>query len=263
MDFFPHILWASHFWNWNLLFCFGYFQGQFFSGSAYRIYLLGNPVIWWSNLVFLALFLLIFIATAVREQRGYSQPVDPADDGECMRKFLFIFFFLFVRFVRHAHSTRNDYMRFINIIILVIWLGDEKTARGKRKTPIFHWISKWTQTSKYARTNDETRTKWINADDKTRNLCCRVKINTLYSVQRKAAQSRRENISREIRTPGNTCTRKKLHTPTQTATTVVPTNKRESARVPTRSECSRFAPYFFPAGDGKTSFACTVLLSLP
>lgn len=45
------------------------FQGQFFSGSAYRIYLLGNPVIWWSNLVFLALFVVVFVYNAVVQQR--------------------------------------------------------------------------------------------------------------------------------------------------------------------------------------------------
>lgn len=66
-------------WNGNNL----YFQGQFFSGSAYRIYLLGNPVIWWSNLVFLALFVLIFIVAAVREQRGYGCQLNTTtDDGE-------------------------------------------------------------------------------------------------------------------------------------------------------------------------------------
>lgn len=52
-------------------------QGQFFSGSAYRIYLLGNPIIWWSNLVFLAIFLILFLFAAVRQERGYQQT-----DGE-------------------------------------------------------------------------------------------------------------------------------------------------------------------------------------
>lgn len=77
-------------------------QGQFFSGSAYRIYLLGNPVIWWSNLVFLALFLLLFVVAAVREQRGYGRQQNTADDGEY--EFQFNFFSL---------STLNDYMSFI------------------------------------------------------------------------------------------------------------------------------------------------------
>lgn len=47
------------------------FQGQFFSGSAYRIYLLGNPIIWWGNLVFLFVFILVFGVNCVRQQRGY------------------------------------------------------------------------------------------------------------------------------------------------------------------------------------------------
>lgn len=47
-------------------------QGQYFSGGNYRIYLLGNPIIWWSNLVFLALFLLTYFVTALKHQRGYD-----------------------------------------------------------------------------------------------------------------------------------------------------------------------------------------------
>ena len=48
-------------------------QGQFFSGNEQRIYLLGNPIIWWGNLVFLAIFILLFIHAAVREQRGFAE----------------------------------------------------------------------------------------------------------------------------------------------------------------------------------------------
>ncbi|KAI4469035.1 dolichyl-phosphate-mannose--protein mannosyltransferase [Holotrichia oblita] len=53
-------------WQWPIN-----YRGQFFSGSNYRIYLLGNPVIWWSNLVFLAVFLVVFLFNAVKYQRGY------------------------------------------------------------------------------------------------------------------------------------------------------------------------------------------------
>ena len=53
--------------NWCTSF---YFQGQFFSGNDKRIYLLGNPIIWWGNLGFLALFLCLYGAISVREQRG-------------------------------------------------------------------------------------------------------------------------------------------------------------------------------------------------
>ncbi|KAI5740934.1 hypothetical protein M8J76_008607 [Diaphorina citri] len=51
--------------------------GQFFSGNNYRIYLLGNPIIWWGNLVFLALFILTYFYMAVKRQRGAFDPVMP------------------------------------------------------------------------------------------------------------------------------------------------------------------------------------------
>ncbi|KAF7269385.1 hypothetical protein GWI33_017588 [Rhynchophorus ferrugineus] len=53
-------------WQWPIN-----YRGQFFSGSQYRIYLLGNPVIWWSNLIFIILFLMIFTLNAIKLQRGY------------------------------------------------------------------------------------------------------------------------------------------------------------------------------------------------
>ena len=48
------------------------FQGQFFSGNDQRIYLLGNPIIWWGNLGFLAAFLLLYLFQSIKEQRGYE-----------------------------------------------------------------------------------------------------------------------------------------------------------------------------------------------
>ncbi|CAH2010745.1 unnamed protein product [Acanthoscelides obtectus] len=45
--------------------------GQFFSGSRYRIYLLGNPVIWWANSAFILIFLVVFITNCIKWQRGY------------------------------------------------------------------------------------------------------------------------------------------------------------------------------------------------
>lgn len=48
-------------------------QGQFFSGANHRIYLLGNPVIWWSNLVFLALFVLLYCVDAIKGQRAKAK----------------------------------------------------------------------------------------------------------------------------------------------------------------------------------------------
>lgn len=52
------------------------FQGQYFSGGSFRIYLLGNPVVWWSNLAFLAVFLLTYFMAAIKRQRGYDADED-------------------------------------------------------------------------------------------------------------------------------------------------------------------------------------------
>ncbi|XP_046402007.1 protein O-mannosyl-transferase 2 [Ischnura elegans] len=52
-------------WQWPIN-----YRGQFFSANTYRIYLLGNPLIWWGNLVFLAVYVIVFLYSAIREQRG-------------------------------------------------------------------------------------------------------------------------------------------------------------------------------------------------
>lgn len=57
-------------------------QGQYFSGGNYRIYLLGNPIIWWSNLVFLGLFLFTLIIAAIKHQRGYDANEKPEIRGK-------------------------------------------------------------------------------------------------------------------------------------------------------------------------------------
>ncbi|KAH8397963.1 hypothetical protein KR222_007494, partial [Zaprionus bogoriensis] len=51
-------------WQWPIN-----YRGQFFSGSSYRIYLLGNPIIWWSNLVFLLIFVVVYLCQAIVQQR--------------------------------------------------------------------------------------------------------------------------------------------------------------------------------------------------
>uniref|UniRef100_UPI00398EDA03 protein O-mannosyl-transferase 2 n=1 Tax=Pristiophorus japonicus TaxID=55135 RepID=UPI00398EDA03 len=59
-------------WHWPIN-----YQGLRFSGTnetEYRVYLLGNPVIWWLNLSSLVLYLFLFSITALYLQRG-SQPV--------------------------------------------------------------------------------------------------------------------------------------------------------------------------------------------
>ncbi|CAG9813205.1 unnamed protein product [Phaedon cochleariae] len=53
-------------WQWPIN-----YRGQFFSGSHHRIYLLGNPLIWWGNLIFILLFVIVFTVNAIKLQRGY------------------------------------------------------------------------------------------------------------------------------------------------------------------------------------------------
>lgn len=52
-------------WQWPVN-----YRGQFFSGHQFRIYLLGNPIIWWSNLIILAAYLVLHLYIAVNRQRG-------------------------------------------------------------------------------------------------------------------------------------------------------------------------------------------------
>ncbi|EEC20053.1 mannosyltransferase 1, putative, partial [Ixodes scapularis] len=53
-------------WQWPIN-----YKGQFFSGVQYRIYLLGNPVIWWGNLVCMALYFAMQTCLLIRQKRGY------------------------------------------------------------------------------------------------------------------------------------------------------------------------------------------------
>lgn len=46
-------------------------QGQWFSAiDGFKVYLLGNPIIWWGNLVVLAAFVFVYAYQAYRRQRG-------------------------------------------------------------------------------------------------------------------------------------------------------------------------------------------------
>ncbi|XP_014228926.1 protein O-mannosyl-transferase 2 [Trichogramma pretiosum] len=58
-------------WQWPIN-----YRGQFFSGNNIKIYLLGNPVIWWSNIGFLLIFAIVYLNACIREQRGLEE--DPA-----------------------------------------------------------------------------------------------------------------------------------------------------------------------------------------
>lgn len=58
-------------WQWPIN-----LRGQFFSGSEYKVYLLGNPVIWWTNSSLLLVYFLIQITICVRVQRNAHVPHD-------------------------------------------------------------------------------------------------------------------------------------------------------------------------------------------
>ena len=58
--------WTSKPWEWPVN-----MKGQWFSaGEELRIYLLGNPIIWWGNLVFLAVFIAVYVFHSFKGQRG-------------------------------------------------------------------------------------------------------------------------------------------------------------------------------------------------
>ncbi|XP_064484670.1 protein O-mannosyl-transferase 2-like isoform X2 [Ornithodoros turicata] len=53
-------------WQWPIN-----YKGQFFSGIQYRIYLLGNPIIWWGDLACMAVYFAIQVYIFIRKKRGY------------------------------------------------------------------------------------------------------------------------------------------------------------------------------------------------
>jgi len=57
-------------WEWPIN-----LRGQWFSAGddKTRIYLLGNPLIWWGNIVFLLIFLAVYAWAGFREQRGWQE----------------------------------------------------------------------------------------------------------------------------------------------------------------------------------------------
>jgi len=67
-------------WEWPIN-----LRGQFFSGNDHRVYLLGNPIVWWGNLLFLAAFLVLFSWQSVVAQRqsGMAETLStPPSDGK-------------------------------------------------------------------------------------------------------------------------------------------------------------------------------------
>lgn len=122
-------------WNMNNQIIF--FQGQYFSGGIFRIYLLGNPIIWWSNLVFLALFLLTYFIAAIKQQRGYDvneelevkgmycstfPPIHSVHSHHVQKHLFYIHVWLFLLMhIHHAHF-------FFAIYIVHIEREDEKNG---------------------------------------------------------------------------------------------------------------------------------------
>ncbi|KAG1683677.1 Protein O-mannosyl-transferase 2 [Nymphon striatum] len=53
-------------WQWPIN-----YRGQFFSANEYRIYLLGNPFIWWGNIGFMLFFLMVAAIILIKWQRGF------------------------------------------------------------------------------------------------------------------------------------------------------------------------------------------------
>jgi len=61
-------------WEWPIL-----HKGQWFSAiDGYKVYLLGNPIIWWGNLVLMGVYLLVWLAGALAEKRAFvvAKPTD-------------------------------------------------------------------------------------------------------------------------------------------------------------------------------------------
>jgi len=62
--------WTSKPWEWPVN-----YKGQWFSaGEEHRVYLLGNPVIWWGNIILMFAFGAVLMLYYFRSQRGYTEP---------------------------------------------------------------------------------------------------------------------------------------------------------------------------------------------
>ncbi|XP_014601229.1 PREDICTED: protein O-mannosyl-transferase 2, partial [Polistes canadensis] len=83
---------SSQPWQWPIN-----YRGQFFSGNNQRVYLLGNPVIWWGNIIFLIMFIMLYIHVCIREQRGCIEDALTLQQREKIMeagKWLFVGWFL-------------------------------------------------------------------------------------------------------------------------------------------------------------------------
>merc|ERR1712241_742581 len=66
-------------WEWPIN-----LRGQWFSAGddKTRIFLLGNPVIWWANIVFLLIFLVIYSYSSFKAQRGVTESPEITKERE-------------------------------------------------------------------------------------------------------------------------------------------------------------------------------------
>ena len=56
------------------------YRGQFFSGNEFKIYLLGNPIVWWGNLALLPIYVLLQLVLLLRRHR---KCLDSQEFKEC------------------------------------------------------------------------------------------------------------------------------------------------------------------------------------
>lgn len=80
-------------WQWPIN-----YKGQYFSGNEYRIYLLGNPIIWWSNLAFLTVYMVIKLSILIRRQRGCETEFDKNTEND---RFINATIWLFIGWFLH------------------------------------------------------------------------------------------------------------------------------------------------------------------
>ena len=58
----------------------GWFQGQIFSGKDHRVYLLGNPILFWAAVILKVIFFICYIVHSVKRKRRVK--MHPALLGE-------------------------------------------------------------------------------------------------------------------------------------------------------------------------------------
>merc|ERR1712122_231589 len=66
-------------WEWPIN-----LRGQRFSAGddKSRVYLLGNPIIWWGNIVFLLIFLIVYTWSSLKSQRGVTESPAVVEERE-------------------------------------------------------------------------------------------------------------------------------------------------------------------------------------